>query len=168
MSHAGWVFANVLVPYLFPFLIVKVMQGWHLNLKPEQLERLRLTYLLRDAQLSIGSVAIASASFYELLGTPELARHPLWVSLTVALGLLLVANAVLFVCGTAIGSPSPADVVQAGISTREWLKSYPMAAFSMYLAVAVSICAFVAHVFTDEHKANHKVPAATAEPVTKK
>lgn len=168
MAHVGWVIANILVPYLFPFMVVKVMQKWHLDLKPEQLERLRLTYLLRDAQLSIGSVAIASASFYELLASPDLAGHPIWITLTVALGFLVLFNAILFVCGTAIGSPSPADVVQSGITMAGWLKTYRMAASSLYLALAVSACAFAAHVFTDGHKAEIEATKKSADKVGEK
>jgi hypothetical protein len=163
LGHAGWIFANIVVPYLFPFIVIRALQKLKLDLKQEQHERMRLTYLLREAQLSVGSVAIASAGMFELLSTPDVIRTPLGVTLTVALGLLLVANAILFVCGTIIGSPPPVEAVQAGVSRRQWMESYPMAAGSLYLAVAVSLCAFGARVITDEHRQVAPVPASKAD-----
>ena len=160
-AHFGWLVANILVPFLFPLLIILLMQHLLLDLKDEQRERMRLTYLLREAQLSVASLAIASAAFYEILHKPAVLQEVWGVVLLIATIILGIFNAILFVCGTVIGSTVPK--AQSGINFKEWRKQYPLADASIWLAIATSLAAFVAHIVVDEH---HSVGTAQAAPTS--
>jgi hypothetical protein len=152
VAEFGWLFANIFIPYLFPLAVIKFLQLCRLDLKPEQHSRMRLTYLLREGQLSVGSIAIAAAALYELLSKPNAINGLLGIALLVCVGLLVIANSILFVIGTVIGSPEPADAVQPTTTVKQWAAAYPIATISIVLAAIGSVAAFVAHTHVESHK----------------
>jgi hypothetical protein len=151
--YVGWVFVNLVVPYIVPLAIVRLVQKWRLALSDEQAGRLRLTYLLKEAQLSLVNVAVAAIGVYGLLPVPASAAVPSLRYFFFAVLIVLIAlNTLLFVFGTVIGSPPVETVVTAGITWKEWQGYYPMGAWSIRLGVVSALVALGAHfvVFSDE------------------
>lgn len=67
MKHTFWIWANLVVPFLLPVLVVKVIrlllsEPDHPNFR----KKLRLTYLFRDGQYALTTLAVSAATMYEL------------------------------------------------------------------------------------------------------
>jgi hypothetical protein len=152
--YIGWLCVNLAVPYLFPLAVVRLVQQWRMALSPQQAERLRLTYLLKEAQLSLVNVAVAAVGVYELFPVPATATLPSlrYFFFAVLIGMIAL-NTLLFVFGTVIGNPPVAQTVTAGVTWKVWQQNYPMGAWSIRLGVVSALVAFGAHfvVFSDEH-----------------
>jgi hypothetical protein len=140
-SLIGWIVANLVLPYTFPLLLIKGIQRLNLDLQSHQLERMRLTYLLREGQLSLVSVAVSAASFCDIVGA-EAIHSWRGKALIALLGLLFFSNGLLFVLGTVVGTPPAVSTnITEATTYRDWLKIYKMGAASLYLAFAVCVCA---------------------------
>ena len=147
----GWAFANIAIPYVVPIAFVKGLQALQLDINQGAKERIRITYLLREGQYAMGSVAIASTAMFELFTTDHLLTRTDGVAVLVCLIILTVLNTGVFVLGVAFGGPPVAEAVTQRTTIWDWVKSYRLGSASLILALGVSICAFWSHWISYEH-----------------
>lgn len=167
-----WSVVNLGVPYGLPFAAVRVMQHWKLDLTERQRSRLRITYLLKEAQLSLTNVAIAAVALFELKSAPQEVRDSVAAEIIMfALIGLILWNACLFVGGTVIGNPPVEEAVTGKTTLADWKIAYPLGWQSLQLAAGVSLLALAVHVtvYLAEHAAKQSAkvenhPAASAAP----
>ena len=154
LTSLYWLLANVGFAYIFPIVLFKFVQQLDLPVtKEEQRDRMRVSYLVKEGQFALTSVAISAASFYELITTSESLKDSSGITLLILTIVLAFFNSLVFLFGTISTSPSPTDVVKSGTTIREWLKIYKAGAMSIYLAIGVSFCAFAVH--------NHCMPKSS-------
>lgn len=167
-DHLWWAGANILFPFLVPIVLFKFIQWVSFGLgTPDQQERLRITYLLKEGQFGLSSAAVSAAAFYELMFTPGALAHPLGKTLLVSLVVLGFLSILVFVLGTIFVAPDVKRNVTVETSYAQWFTMYRAGAASILLAVAVAFCAFVAHVHASPAKPDGKVFSGTAEDSSK-
>ena len=155
VHYLAWLGVNLAIPFLLPLALVKLIQHGGFQLTDGQRERLRLTYMLKDAQLCLAGTGIAAVAIYEYLSA-EHVKTPRLAGLLVAfLIALLGVNAIYFVWGTIIGTPPVNKVITKDTAFAEWRLLYPLAWLSMVFSIATGICAFAMHVvvFSSDHLA---------------
>lgn len=146
LASLYWLIANVGFAYIFPIVLFKFVQQLDLRVtENEQKDRMRISYLIREGQFALTSVAIGAASFYELITTNESLKDWYGITLLILTIVLAFFNSLVFLFGTIFASPSPTVAIKAGTTVSEWLKIYKAGAMSIYLAVGVSFCAFAVH-----------------------
>ncbi len=167
-DHVWWAGANILFPFLVPIFLFRFIQ-WisHGQGSPEQQERLRITYLLKDGQFGLSSAAVAASAFYELIFTAGALAHPLGKSLLVSLIVLGALSILVFVLGTVFVAPPTTELVTTTSDYVGWFKAYRAGAASILLAVAVAICASVAHVHASPAKLETEVGGERADSAAK-
>lgn len=162
----AWIAVNLVVPYLLPLALIRLMQQWRAALTPAQYARLRLTYLVKEAQLGLVNVAVAALGIYELLPVPSFAAWPSVRYILFALfTLMLLVNTLLFVWGTVIGNPEVESAVLPGVGWNEWRQHYPMGAWSIIFGFVTAALATAAHfvVYSDEqaHRKSAQIHSPT-------
>ena len=162
-EHVWWAGANILFPFLVPVFLFRFIQ-WigHGQGSPEQQERLRITYLLKEGQFGLSGGAVAAAAFYELMSTSGALNYILGKALLVSLIVLGALSILVFVIGTVFVAPPPI-LITKNTDYLTWLKTYRVGAASIYLAAAVAFCACVAHVHASPPKEEAKTGDKAAE-----
>lgn len=106
LEHVAWVLANLGFPYLGPIIVVKTVRILLSEAKHSHLrKRLRLTYLFREGQYALTSLAVSTAAFYELVELAEWStRSKLWLA---AFGVLSFFAVILVVIGLIAETDDP-------------------------------------------------------------
>lgn len=145
----GWAAANLGFPFLGPIIVVKgvrlLIPTRHVDLR----KRLRLTYLFRDGQYALTSLAVSTASFYEILEADGLNRDAkTWL---VELGVLSAISIMLIVAGLLLESDDPEVAIPPGsgvlnwTTIHKWVQTYRIGTAVLVLVLPVSYVAYQVH-----------------------
>lgn len=156
MHGLGWAAANLGVPFLGPIFVVKGMRLLIPTRHADLRKRLRLTYLFRDGQYALTSLAVSTAAFYEILDADGLNRDAkTWL---VELGALSAISVILIVAGLLLETDDPEVAIPAGSGVlrwaliHKWVQTYRIGAAALLLVLPVC---YVAH---QVHEALRAVP----------
>jgi hypothetical protein len=150
VEHAGWALTNLAIPYFGPLLVVKTIR---LLLSEERhptlRKRLRVTYLLREGQYALTSLAVTMAALYELTELAEwTSRSKAWLGVIVFFALFAT---MLIVLGLISDTEDPETAIPPGSGVlrwstiRKWVHTYRVGAATIMLVGPVSIAAYSIH-----------------------
>lgn len=170
MEHVAWVLANLGFPYLGPIIVVKTVRILLSEAKHSHLrKRLRLTYLFREGQYALTSLAVSTAAFYELVELAEWStRSKLWLA---AFGVLSFFAVILVVIGLIAETDDPENAIPPGSGVLrwttiiKWIHTYRVGAATILLILPVSLLAYQVH---DAAVSRQRPPQASNPPVDDK
>jgi hypothetical protein len=149
LDHLGWAAANLVFPFLCPIVLIKFLRVILSPQHPSLRKRLRLTYLLRDGQYALTSLAVSTASFYELFDSDIALRHgKVWL---VFLGILAAVSLIFVIVGLLDETEDPETAIPPGtgilnlVTIKKWVSTYRVGAATLVLVIPVSVSAYNVH-----------------------
>lgn len=169
MDHVAWAMVNLGVPFIGPIFVVKIIrillsEKTHSELR----KRLRVTYLFREGQYALTSIAVVAASVYELSELGEWSqRSKLWLA---GFAFLLLIAAMLVVIGLIAETEDPESAIPPGtgvlrLSTiSRWIQTYRVGAATALLALPVCVLAYQVHAASATSRAETAPKSANVSP----
>jgi len=149
MHNFGWIAANLGFPFLGPIVVVKSIRLMISTKHAELRKRLRITYLLREGQFALTSLAVSTAALYEVLEADRLTTDArIWL---VCLAVMSFFSVMLLVIGLLHETDDPETAIPAGsgvlrwTTITKWVETYRVGAASLLLALPVSFVVYEVH-----------------------
>jgi hypothetical protein len=150
LEHIGWAAVNLGCPYVLPLMMIKLMrillsETYHATLR----KRLRITYLVREGQYALTSLAVGMAALYELHELGERSTRTNWWF--AALILFLLIAVILVVVGLIAETADPETAVPPGsgvfrmTTIQNWVRTYRVGAATLILVLPISLVAYLIH-----------------------
>jgi hypothetical protein len=170
LEHGAWALANLGFPYLVPIVVVKTIRALLSEANHSVLrKKLRLTYLFREGQYALTSLAVSTAAFYELMELGEWSsRTKLWLA---AIAVLSAFAVILVVIGLVADTEDPETAIPPGSGVfrwstiTKWMHTYRVGTASILIILPVSLLSYQVH---EAAAARQKPPQASSPSVDKK